>query len=726
MTAAFDHQILDPAQACLRLRTDLIVTPHDNATFIIEDPLSGKYFLVGASEWSFLSQIDGTCTIAEAIGLAATEAPQGAALTEREGISVARWLVDQGLAKPVDMLLGGQADDAPAAPAAPFNPLMLRCGSFNPDSLLGAVDARLGWLWSKPFLVLWFCLFTAAAYKLCTNWTQWNALPTQIFDRHNWLRMGIVWTLLKLLHEFGHGLSCKHFGVPVRRAGLLLIFFAPVPYVDVSGAWRISLRSRRIAISAAGMYLELLVAFVAVLLWNPTSLELFDRICVDIVILAGFNTLAFNANPLMRFDGYYILADAIGIPNLAGESRRYLSNFVRFWLRGIDVPGMNASPFNRVVIKSYSYASFGWRCLTFAGIAVSLIARWSWWGAAASLVVGWFWFGITLPNSRRQKDVPSRSTKGIRRRRAAFAALGFAAFLVVAWLASPAQVSAPAVVEYAPLTVVRASADGFVKNVYVREGDEVDAGALLLELTNDDLASNVKRLEVELEQARLRSRAFLNQNDFSKQQQELAVVVSLESQLLEFRAQLEGLRVRAPRRSTIASDGLAGLLGCYVGQGDVLVLLGAEDCKELLVSALSTDEDKFASHLGESVSIERPYGQSSSVTGQLVNVEPRFSDSLPHHALGADSGGDVAVRLDHRSRSNYVDEDHSPSITPRIVATVRLDADVSRRLRAGQRAIVTLSGTYESRGGQILKRWNEYLLEFSSHTASAPAASGVN
>src|SRR5262245_35211620 len=151
MTASFDHQILDPAQARLRMRSDLVVTPHGNATFVIEDPLSGKFFLVGEAELSFLRRIDGHATISEAIGLSATETPTGTALTEREGISVARWLVDQGLAQPVDTMLAGRGEGPPPAPRPPFNPFMIRCGTFNPDGILAAVDARLGLLWSWWF-----------------------------------------------------------------------------------------------------------------------------------------------------------------------------------------------------------------------------------------------------------------------------------------------------------------------------------------------------------------------------------------------------------------------------------------------------------------------------------------------------------------------------------------------------------------------------------------------
>lgn len=718
MAAAFDHQVLDPAQSRLRLRKDLIVTPHDHATFVIEDPLSGKFFLVGTAEWSFLAQLDGSGTIAEAIGRSATQAGREAALTEQEGVAVARWLVDQSLAQPVAHLLGQRSDDGcpPHVRTARFNPLSMRIASLNPDRFLAAINRRLSWIWSKQFLAVWLCLAAASVVKLGRHWGALNVLPGDILDRDNWLRMAGVWCFLKLMHEMAHGLSCRNFGIPVRRAGLLLIFMAPVPFVDVSGAWRLPSRWQRIVISGAGMYVELFTAFAALMLWTPGSLELFDRLCLDVFMLAGLNTLLFNANPLMRFDGYYILADALGIPNLSSQGQRCWANTVKHWFRGVDVAPVRDTHFNRLAIGSYGFLSSGWRCLTFAGIALSLIAGWSWWGGAASIFVGWFWFNFTWPDrSNPAPDLGGLSTRGLRRRRTAWGALGAAALLMTTWLASPAHVTAPAIVEYAPLSVLRAKASGFVTAVHVRKGETVDAGTLLLELTNDELNSNLKRVEVELAQAELRSRAFLNQYEIPKQQKELALVASLEQQRAELRDQSDGLQLRAPHSATVASRDVATLIGRYVEKGEVLLLLGAENEKELLVSVASTDEQEFVAQLNESVTVYRESQRAITTAGRLAHVDPRVAETLPHAALGADSGGDVVVKLDGRLRDEMKQASHL-ALTPRVVAKVSLDAAASRQFRAGQRVTVSLSGTQQSWGGRILALWCDYLTELSARS----------
>src|SRR6476619_7587354 len=159
-----DHHILDPAQSRPRLRTDLIVLPHDAESFVIEDPLSGKFFLIGCKEWSFVSQLDGAHTIATAVGRSASHMGTEA-LSEQEAISVARWLVEQGLARPVDVLTSAPPEEkkhGPKKKPLPFNPLAWKLPLGNPDQLLLAITPATRWLWSGWFLLVWLIVGVCA------------------------------------------------------------------------------------------------------------------------------------------------------------------------------------------------------------------------------------------------------------------------------------------------------------------------------------------------------------------------------------------------------------------------------------------------------------------------------------------------------------------------------------------------------------------------------------
>ncbi|MBS0207951.1 MAG: hypothetical protein JSS27_03260 [Planctomycetes bacterium] len=717
MPTSFDHHVLDPAQSRLRLRADLTIAPHDDASFVIEDPLSGKYFLVGKAEWSFLKQLDGSCTVGEAIGRAATQAGRETVLSEQEGIAVARWLITQSLARPVEFLAGATASERPRDQASVKwpNPISLSLGSFNPDRMLVAVGERLGWLWSGWFFALWSCIALATIVKLGMQLSHWQALPEHVLDRNNWLRMGAVWCVLKLIHEFGHGLSCRHYGIPVRRAGLLLVFLSPVPFVDVSGSWRLASRGQRMSIAAAGMYLELLIAFGAILLWKPATRETFDLLCQDIVALAGLNTIVFNANPLMRFDGYYLLADLVGISNLYSQGQQAVSSWARFWFRGADVSVLRERTWRGWFVVIYGFLSCGWRWLTFFGIAISLIAEWGWWGAAASVVVAWFWFGWKMPKLPQLMSKGKQlSPPGLRRRRLAVAMLATLTLLLAGWLLSPAHVCAPAIVEYAPLNVMRARASGFVTAVHVQVGAAVEANQLLLELNNDDLKMELMRVEAELAQAKLRSRGYLSKAQYPNQQRERELVESLTKQLDELRAQVNELQVRAPRAATVVSSNLADLCGRYVELGETLIMLGSDDHKELLVSAASTDQRDLESNLLAPVRVFREL-HPGHVEGRLERIEPRAGDQLPHVALGADAGGDVVVTVESKASDEFGQAGYA-SLTRRVVAKVALDATASRQFRAGQRVFVRLAVSQHTWAGRILDYWRDCLTEVSARS----------
>ncbi|HEY2410647.1 MAG TPA: site-2 protease family protein [Pirellulaceae bacterium] len=721
--ADLDHQILDPAQSRLRLRTDLIVLPHDAESFVIEDPLSGKFFLIGCKEWSFVSQLDGARTIAVAVGRSASHMGTEA-LSEQEAISVARWLVEQGLARPVDVLTSAATERkkyGPKKKPLPFNPLAWKLPLGSPDRLLVAGTPATNWLWSGWFFLVWLLLGTFAVAKIAAHASDLRSLPMEVLDQQNWLRLAIVYCVLKLFHELAHGLACRHFGVPVRQAGIMFLMFAPMPFVDVSRAWRLPSRWQRIVISAAGMYVELFLAFAAICLWTPASLNTLDRICVEFALLASIHTLAFNANPLMRFDGYYILADALGVPNLYNESQQRVSALARYWFAGVDVVTPPTPLSHRVTTSLYGGLSFAWRCVSFFGMAAALLARWGWWGIPAVALLWALWFGVPFLKKRPKRNDGPASSAARTRQIVSWSTSLSAAALLLAWLISPAHLTAPAIVEYAPLTILRAKAAGFVTAVHVEDGQTVAAGQLLLELTNEELLSELKTMEVGAQQARLKSRLHYLQGELSKQQAELASADSFERRASEVRDQLNGLQLRAPFAAKVVSRGLSSLENTYVEQGGALVSLGTSDEKELLVSVAAKDQDEFRSQVDEPVNVYRQFSGSPTAVGSLAQVQPRLSQHLPHPALGADQGGQVVVQHatephDESSDSPYI------SLQPRSIAKVALDSQTASRLAAGERVTVGLRHSSQTWGRRILNQWNDYLQQLATQTALAEAA----
>jgi putative peptide zinc metalloprotease protein len=293
--------------------------------------------------------------------------------------------------------------------------------------------------------------------------------------------------------------------------------------------------------------------------------------------------------------------------------------------------------------------------------------------------------------------------------------------LLTAWLVSPAHLTAPAIVEYAPLTILRAKAAGFVTAVHVEDGQTVEAGQLLLELTNDELLSELKTMEVGAQQSRLKSRLHYLQGELSKQQAELASADSFERRANEVREQLRGLQVCAPFAAKIVSRGSSSLLNTYVEQGAALVSLGTSDEKELLVSVAAKDQDEFRSQVDQPIDVYREFSGAPTAVGSLAQVQPRLSQHLPHAALGADQGGQVVVQPatephDESNESPYI------SLQPRSIAKVALDSQTAGRLSAGERVTVGLRHSSQTWGRRILNQWNDYLQQLATQTALAESA----
>src|SRR5207247_2206343 len=187
-----------------------------------------------------------------------------------------------------------------------------------------------GWFFSLWFFAVALSVMFAAILLVTTHFETFrDKLPSyhEFFSFSTvfylWISLGVV----KVIHEFGHGLSCKKFGGEVHEMGLLFLVFSPCMYCNVSDSWMIPSKWKRIVISSAGIYVELLIAALATFVWwNTPNQPFVNNLSLSLMIVCSVSTVVFNANPLMRYDGYYVLADWIEIPNLRERSNRYITN----------------------------------------------------------------------------------------------------------------------------------------------------------------------------------------------------------------------------------------------------------------------------------------------------------------------------------------------------------------------------------------------------------------
>lgn len=337
----------------------------------VKDPLTLRYYRFEDEEFAILNMLDGQTSV-ESIRerfeaqfapqrLSAAQLQQLLAMLHRSHLLVAD---ASGQGEQLHLRDGQRRRREWLA--ALGNLLAIRFRGVDPDRWLTWLDRRCGWMFSTPAVSASLLLMLAALLLIAAEFETFRArLPAfhAFFAASNWIWLAAVLCVTKIIHEFGHGLACKRFGGECHEMGLMLLVFTPCLYCNVSDAWMIKSRWRRSAIGAAGMYVELVLAALATFVWWFTQPGLVNHLALNVLFVGSVSTLLFNANPLMRFDGYYILADLLEIPNLRQKSAAVIQRKLGTWLLGLrERPDPFLPARRRWLFAAYSAASaiYGW------------------------------------------------------------------------------------------------------------------------------------------------------------------------------------------------------------------------------------------------------------------------------------------------------------------------------------------------------------------------------
>lgn len=390
-----------------RKRSDLLISPHADGRVVVKDPNDGEMYSLGEQEAFLLDCLDGHHSHDDVCR--AFESRFGERLSSDEVSDFACMATRQGLAQPLtelpdsepagdtrscppdDSLVGsvgmtansaGSESRQPATPVASTtasssafgvsNLLYWRRPLFDPDRLLNHLTPCLGFVWTVPFVVGSLILAGVAASILLLHGTQIFAATYELFRWHGVVPVWAALVTVIAFHELAHALTCKRFGGEVRECGFLLMFMMPCVYVDVSDAWLFPKRSQRVWVSLAGGFCELILWAAAVVAWRMTVPgSAVNSIALLVLSVTGFRSL-FNFNPLIKLDGYYVLSDSVGIPNLAAKSREYLFAHLRWLLWGAPKPPQQTR--SKFLL---GYAATSWLFTTLLiGFVIYSLAAW--------------------------------------------------------------------------------------------------------------------------------------------------------------------------------------------------------------------------------------------------------------------------------------------------------------------------------------------------------------
>ncbi len=630
--------------------------------WVVKDPVALRYVQLREEEYTVLRSLDGRSSLAEIAGRFCRRfAPRRlteAGLHEFLGRLHSMGLIVSDYPGQAGPLLDRRRrEQRRAMRAAAASVLAIRVPGIAPTSFLRRAYPLVAWMFHPGCVVACLTIMMAALLTVLVHSDDFAArLPEMqaFFGPANLIWLALCLATVKVFHELGHAMACRHFGCECHEIGLLFLVFTPCLYCDVTDAWTLPDKRQRMAITAAGIYVELTLASVATLFWWLTTDGLFHSLCLNTMFLCSAGTVFLNGNPLLRYDGYYLLSDWLETPNLWQRSRSVLFRFAERLLFGsprrADLP--EDHPF---LLGVYGILSVAYRwfvvilILTFLyrilrPMELDLLAH----GIAAMTLVTMV-FGPAKSLLQRN-TAPGDRYAGRQRRRIAVAA---ATILVVAacLVPVPCRVRAPGMLEPDQAEQVYVTVPGRLFSA-CEVGDTVEAGETIAVLENYELELEIEKLSarVDAQAAHLRTLEARRAHDPAAAGElpgAREILQTLRSQLdaresearqLTLKASRSGTVLPAPANSVSPSSGLElarwdGLPtdpcneGAFLEAGTLLCSIG--DRGRLRAVVYLNEKDVQLVGEGDSVDILLEQAKHTLLRGKVEQIDALKLEDVP-------------------------------------------------------------------------------------------------
>jgi putative peptide zinc metalloprotease protein len=663
------------------MRPDLVVRRQEDGAsqaWVIKDPVALRYFTFTTQEFAILNWLDGTRSLEDLRRDFERAFPPHRITLQHLQSFLAKLhenglLVADGIDQGPMLLESDMRQRRRERWQAWLSWLAIRFRGFDPERFLSWTYPKVRWCFSPWFLAGCLLVVVAAGALVAVNAAEFRRqLPAlhEIVSPANMLWLMAAFAAAKVIHELGHALTCKHYGGECHEMGVIMLVFAPALYCNVTDSWMLQNRWQRIAVSAAGILVEIQLAAMAVLIWWYTQPGIVHTIALNMILVCSVGTIFFNGNPLLRYDGYFILSDLVGMPNLWQESRNVIKTRLAQWfLKG--QPAVRPAPDERRgLLTVYGLASAVYRVfivvavLVFLhrvlvpqglGILVPIAAA----CLAVTAAIAWFRALARFWS----KPMAWRQLKPVRVTSAALAAVVcLAAFLLVPL---PCRIRAPGVLEPSGAHRVYVSTPGTLESAAVA-GQRVNIGDVIAQLEDDVLHREIQRLDGEERVAQIRVHSF--QARLADEPDAAAQLQVAEEMLADVREQLrqrkqdeKTLRLVAPRNGLVMEppevastntdeQNLPTWTGtplehenaeCYLERGTLFCLVGDPAQQEAMLFVDETDVQFVRP--GQPVRLQLAMYPTEVITGQVVEIAERNITNVPRE-LVADE--ELASRLD--------------------------------------------------------------------------------
>ena len=537
------------------------------------------------------------------------------------------------------------------------NVMFFRIPLWDPDRFLVRSLGVIGWLFSPAGFLLWLAVIGLALKTVVDHWSAVRDQSQSILAPANlaWLYLAMVG--LKTLHELGHGWLCRKYGGEVHTLGLMFMIFTPVPYVDVTSSWSFRSAWQRVLVGAGGMIVELFVAALATFIWARSGPGVVHSVAYNIMFIASVSTLVFNLNPLLRFDGYYILSDLCGLPNLGGRANQELRHLSEKHILGVRDSSSPARTGGEAAwLAGYGAVSGVYRVIVFAGVLFSVADRYMLLGVVMLAVCFVSW--IVVPTGKFVTYLGSSPRLDrVRGRAIAVVATAVAALvLLLGVIPAPNHFQAPGIVEASQRSQVVCETAGKVLALSTLPGGLVRAGQPLLALTNRELSLELVSARAALAEVDARLHQALGEQAANYRPLE-ARRVALTNRLARLLSDQSAQIVTARHDGVWVVPASSELPGRWVARGTAVGWVINPGTHEFTATVSQADADRlFHSHwtrAGTPLPLDaavsdltariRLRGEAGVVVPvRSIHIVPAERDTLPSAALGWQGGGELA------------------------------------------------------------------------------------
>jgi putative peptide zinc metalloprotease protein len=583
-----------------------------------------------------------------------------------------------------------------------FNPLALRVRIWHPDRFFERSLPNVKWLIGWGGLALWMLVVLPAVMLAAQHWPELTANASQrtLAVDNLWL-LALSYPILKALHELGHGYAVKAFGGTVHELGVMFLVFAPVPYVDASAASEFRSKWRRALVGAAGMIVEVFLAALAMYVWLAVEEGFVRALAYNVMLIAGVSTVIFNGNPLLRYDGYYILCDILEIPNLGQRATRFWGYLIeRYVFLTEDFREFFVTRGERIWLLLYAPASFLYRVAVMLAIAIFIASEYLAVGIAIAL---WGLFtGVFWPIGKVLWQVIAAPRFQRNRRRVVATTFGslITASVILLFVPLPAFTTTEGVVWLPDSAIVRAGTDGFVRRLLVEQGERVTAGEALVESEEPGLDAKLTSLKARVaeleattaaERLTARVKAELTAMELAHVRAELATQTDRARRLI-VRSQGEGMfAVLKPQ----------DLPGRFIREGQEIAYVLPPSAHIIRATIRQADIDLVRNRL-RGVRIRLAERLDEILPARLLRMVPAGRKDAPGNASDDTGAGPVPIDLrDPQAKELYHRVFH---------VDLELPDEISATTAFGSRVYVRFDLEWEPLAQQVWRRARQLLL----------------